>query len=152
MEDKKEIFKTSLSKVSREGFENEKNDCVVIAYAIAFNISYAEAHKFVAKRFNRKPGEGTSGTLLAFFNADATKTKMLNKKIIKCKTVNSKYTHKAVKYTVGTFHKDYKEGSYFILVRNHALAIVDGVIYDNSGFEKKMRRPIRGAFKIENND
>ena len=42
--------------------KGETNDCVVRAFASAFEVSYNYAHKYVANEFGRKPGQGTYGT------------------------------------------------------------------------------------------
>ena len=39
--------------------KSETNDCVVRAFAAAYNVSYDFAHKKVAELFGRKNGQGT---------------------------------------------------------------------------------------------
>jgi hypothetical protein len=41
--------------------KGEKNDCVVRAFMNACDITYDEAHEFVAKELGRQPGQGTTG-------------------------------------------------------------------------------------------
>ena len=149
----KEIFKLSNNCIDRTGFD-ETNDCVVIATAITFDVNYATAHDWVEKTFNRKPRNGTFNTgykmLKLESNCNDYDAKFLNKKIKKAPLINKKYTHKTVNYTVQTFAKDFTVGRYFLLVKGHALSLIDGVIHDHIQFkEKGGRRPIRYAFKIE---
>ena len=59
------------------------------------------------------------------------------------KLVNPKYK-KETGYTVKSFMEQHPTGRYFMIVRGHAVALVDGVLYGNSceqydGF----RRPVR---------
>ena len=59
------------------------------------------------------------------------------------KLVNPKYK-KETGYTVKSFMEQHPTGRYFMIVKGHAVALVDGVLYGNSceqydGF----RRPVR---------
>ena len=51
-------------------------------------------------------------------------------------------------YTTGSFIKDHPTGSYFILVRRHSFAIIDGVIVGNYNDGRAMKKIIERAFKI----
>ena len=59
------------------------------------------------------------------------------------KLVNPRYK-KETGYTVKSFMEQHPTGRYFMIVRGHAVALVDGILYGNSceqydGF----RRPVR---------
>ena len=43
--------------------KSETNDCVVRAFASAFDITYDKAHKYVKEKFGRKDRQGTYGTV-----------------------------------------------------------------------------------------
>ena len=47
---------------SNELAKNEKDDCVVRAFANAFGISYNQSHKFTSEKFNRKFKKATIKT------------------------------------------------------------------------------------------
>ena len=53
-------------------------------------------------------------------------------------------------YTIGKFIKDHPTGRFFILVKGHACAIVDGVLYDMPGFDRSgFKRPIQLAWQVK---
>ena len=143
--------------------KGETNDCVVRAFASSFEVTYDEAHKYVADEFNRKPRKGT------FFTASKL-VKMFDNGIM----VNSKkvypigqkkqglltpysLTYKVKvkgemvdrQMTVGTFIKKNPKGTFFILVRQHAFTIKDGVVIGNYEDSLKVKRPMRAAFEIK---
>ena len=65
------------------------------------------------------------------------------------KLVNPKYK-KETGYTVKSFMEQHPTGRYFMIVRGHAVALVDGVLYGNpceqyNGF----RRPVRYAIECK---
>jgi hypothetical protein len=142
---------------------SETNDCVVRAFASSFEITYDDAHKYVAEEFKRKPRKGT------FFTASKM-VKMFDFGI----TVNGKKVHPigekkqglltpySLTYkvkvkgemvnrqmTVGTFIKKNPKGTFFILVRQHAFTIKDGVVIGNYEDAVKTKRPMRAAFEIK---
>jgi len=150
--------------------KKEKNDCVVRAFANAFEVNYNMAHVFVSKRFNRKKGKGTkffNSTLkklsknpitfdpsgqLDLFNQDG---KTFNIKHIGDqpklggKLVNRRYKHKKVAYTVKAFAQKFNKGTYIILVHKHAFTIKDGVLIDNGSYQfNGYRRVVESAFKV----
>ena len=43
--------------------KSEKNDCLVRAFANAFNVTYDIAHKFTAEKFERKFRKGAKMTI-----------------------------------------------------------------------------------------
>jgi hypothetical protein len=146
---------SSTSVLDKTGFEWENNDCVVRAMAIAADTDYPTAHKWVKENLKRPDREGTSLTAIKLSILSNAEVKINNKHFISISSndlYNPDYTHKKVQYTVGTFSQKHNKGTYFILVRGHALTIKDGVIYDNGNFKIRnngFRRPIRNAFKFE---
>jgi len=139
---KDEFFKDSnvIANSQSELSKKENNDCVVRAFMVALDLTYNQAHKFVADKFKRKNGCGTYTAL--FLNNVLDKQK--NGKKIKLmgyhpkhsygdrkKLVNPKYS-KETGYTVKSFMEQHPVGNYFIIVKGHAMALVDGVLYANS--------------------
>ena len=49
------------------------------------------------------------------------------------------------------FYNRYGKGTYLVLVPNHAIAIVDGVIQDWDNLKKHLGRKVEAAFRVTNN-
>lgn len=166
----KKVFKAGYG-VSRnsEIAKAEKGDCVVRAFANAFEISYNAAHEFAKQQFKRKSRQGTfnvnpimkkldevvfpaEGQLDLFDPATESKFKvshMGDRPKDGGTLQNDKYKHKAVAYTVKSFMQEFKRGTYFIIVHKHALVIKNGVLIDNGNYRfNGYRRPVASAFKI----
>jgi len=142
---------------------SETNDCVVRAFASSFEVTYDEAHKYVAEEFNRKPRKGTFFTTSKLVKMYENKTKVNNKKVYplgdKVENILNPYSlsyevkvkgeRKMRQMTVGTFIKNNPKGTFFILVRQHAFTIKDGVVIGNYEDSVKTKRPMRAAFEIK---
>ena len=154
MNNKPEVI-SSTSVLDKTGFEQENNDCVVRAIAVASDLDYASAHQWVKEKLKRPDRKGTSVTAYRLSTLIQAGEKINNKQIVSIphkELINPAYTHKKVQYTEGTFSQKHNKGTYFVLVKGHALAIKDGIIYDNSNYKIRnngFRRPIRNAFKLE---
>ena len=142
--------------------KGETNDCVVRAFASAFEVSYDYAHKYVADKFGRKPRKGTYGTVSTLVKMADDRTTVNYKKVRpvgvrKSPTlINSlsynvtiKGEKKLRQMTVGTFIKQNPKGTFFVLVRQHAFTIKDGVVIGNFEDSIKTKRPMRCAFEIK---
>ena len=137
----------------------ETNDCVVRAFMNAAQVSYDEAHAFVAETFDRKEKKGTYATEYTLNKMALAKTQALGKKVvslgkfgtrpmtpieaIKEKVLlNTEYPKGGgtfASFTVGKFLAQApKKGSFFIIVAKHALAIRDGKIYDNVNYKDNL--------------
>ena len=171
------------SKVFKSGYEvsgsseiakNEKDDCVVRAFANAFGISYNQSHKFTSDKFNRKFKKATFKTYtvlkdlkkvefnknetgqLSLFGNDKIKKQIIYvgsepKKGSKVVLQNTTYKHKPVAYTVNTFMKNFKNGTYILLVKGHALVVKNGVMIDNPNYQfTGYRRVVESAFQVKN--
>jgi hypothetical protein len=143
--------------------KTETNDCVVRAFASSFGVTYDDAHKYVAEKFNRKPRNGTYMTvprLVKMSNDDVSvngkKVYPLGKKQQGIFTpyslsyeVKVKGEIKMRKMTVGTFIKKNPIGTFFVIVTGHAFTIKDGVVIGNWEDAVKTKRPMRAAFQIK---
>ena len=141
----------------------ETKDCVVRAFASAFDVSYDYAHKYVAEEFKRKPRNGTFFTTSKMVKLSEEPIRVNGKKIIpigtKCGSIVYPYSlsyevkvkGETVKrqMTVGTFVKKNPKGTFFVLVRKHAFTIKDGVVIGNPEDAIKTKRPIMAAFQIK---
>jgi hypothetical protein len=142
--------------------KSENNDCVVRAFASAFDIPYDNAHKYVAEQFGRKPKKGTYGTVSKLVRMADNRTTVNYKKVYpvgvrKSSTlINSlsynvtiKGEKKLRQMTVGTFIKQNPKGTFFVLVRNHAFTIKDGVVIGNFEDSVKTKKIMRCAFEVK---
>ena len=142
--------------------KHEKGDCVVRAFASSFDISYDNAHKYVAEKFGRKPKNGTYGTVNTLVKMADNRTTVNHKKVYPIGhrmndtmfgslsySVKVKGVIKRRDMTVGTFIKKYPFGTFFVLVRRHAFTIKDGVVIGNYEDSVKTKKIMRCAFEIK---
>lgn len=150
--------------------KTETNDCVVRAFASAFDVPYDYAHKYVAEEFKRQPKRGTFFTASKMVKLSESLIKVNGKKVqplgnkvnsfaypfslsypVKVKVSGTDKLYKIVErqMTVGTFVKKNQKGTFFVLVKGHAFTIKDGVVIGNPEDAIKTKRPIRAAFEIK---
>ena len=141
----------------------ETNDCVVRAFASAFDVTYDYAHKYVADEVKRKPRKGTFFTTSKMVKLSEDLIKVNGNKIIPIGTKSNSVAYPySLSYevkvkgekvkrqmTVGTFVKKNPKGTLFVLVRRHAFTIKDGVVIGNPEDAIKTKRPMRAAFEIK---
>lgn len=113
----------------------EKNDCTVMAMATAFGISYKVAHNHIKKNLGRVDGKPVRmfpsfSSSFPFGTVDTHRFKIDGIK-------NN--------ITLGKFCEQHPKGRFILLVQGHALAVVDGVVYDHS---EKPRRHVLLAYEI----
>jgi hypothetical protein len=155
---KDEFFGDSneISESQSQLAKNETNDCVVRAFMLSLDLSYDEAHKFVADDFKRENRKGTYTS--QYLNNILGRQKNGYKMTLmgyhpkyafgqRKKLVNPKYK-KETGYTVKSFMEGHPVGRYFIIVKGHALALVDGVLYGNrseqlNGFRRQVHYVIQ---------
>jgi hypothetical protein len=131
--------------------KSENNDCVVRAFASAF-----------AEKFGRQPGKGTFGTVTKLLKMYDDRTTVNYKKVypvgvrknsIMTNSLSYNVTIKGVtkvrQMTVGTFIKQNPKGTFFVLVRQHAFTIKDGVVIGNYEDAVKTKKIMRCAFEIK---
>jgi hypothetical protein len=163
----KDLIKQLGSKQAATDFlrGKEKNDCVVRAVQHSFGVDYVDAHHFCETKLNRVSGKGTytnqylpkvkqafgckitkmgkNGRLTrdqkhAIITWDDNKQKQITKrKIIK------------VRYKVKDFLKIFNNGKFIVIVKGHAFAVVEGVIFGNWDDANKLNREIWSAYKIK---
>lgn len=130
---------------------NETNDCFVRALAISAKISYNEAHGIAEELFGRKTGEGTTGVQSTVMSE--TGKEYFERRRIALEPVNHTYVRRDKKVhnlNVRGFYNRFGKGTYLVLVPNHALAIVDGVIQDWTAATKHIGRKVEAAFRVTN--
>jgi hypothetical protein len=140
--------------------KGETNDCVVRAFASAFEVTYDKAHKYVKENFGRKDRQGTYGTAITFGKMDKNNTQVNYKKVKTLgKSVNDFFKtldyevkvkgQKVMrKMTVGTFTKKYPFGTFIIIVSGHAFTIKDGVVIGNLEDSNKLKKQVKSAFQV----
>ena len=140
--------------------KKERNDCVVRAFMFALGVSYESAHKWVKKYLKREDRKGTYTT--QYVKNIIGKTKNHNRislygvapkyrigRLEKSKKLTNKNYKKSANYTVKAFMENHPQGKYVIIVRGHALALVDGVLYGNPEEQYKgFKRYIRFVIKV----
>lgn len=129
----------------------ENNDCTVYAFATAFDVPYDDAHKVLATCFKRKPKRGPKYWTLV--KGLSNKFTYAGKKVAEVlERPNTFYTNQGKltirRMSLGTFAKTYTQGSYYVLISGHALAVQDGVIMDNLA-KSRLKAPVMVAFKVE---
>ena len=129
------------SKLTRDSSlaKNENNDCVVLSFMIALGLTYESAHEFVKTNLNRKNKKGTYTNIYLKNILGKSKNRL---KIKYFGHTNGKQpcgvpSNKVIKngnsnYTVKTFTEQHDKGRYVLIVKGHAIALVDGVLYGNS--------------------
>lgn len=123
----------------------DRNNCALNAMAIVFNLPYYEVYsKF--KQFGRVGGKGSSlMTVTAVLNCFSwyRDSDVPISKWIKTKGKNPT----KLKMTLDKFAKQYPKGKYYVVKHNHALALIDGVWYDNQ--VPNPRSYVKYFFKVE---
>ena len=101
----------------------DRNNCALNAMAITFNKPYYEVYKLF-KAHGRVGGKGASVRMISI---------VLNlfKHGSPDKAMNNFQMPTQMKMSLAKFAKLYPKGKYYVIKRNHALALIDGVWYDN---------------------
>lgn len=157
---KDELFCDSIVMSEKESnlAGSENNDCVVRAFMVVLGLSYDKTHKWVKDNFNRVNRRGTytsihlkkvlgrvkNGKRITLFGVSPGRKYSFGDKEL----YNPKYKGKKTCYTVKSFMEDYPKGRFFIIVKGHALALVDGVLYGNgseqfNGFRRRIHYVVK---------
>lgn len=112
---------------------NENNDCAVRAVASATGKSYKETHTMF-RSFGRRNRKGST---LKMIGNSLTK---LHTKEVEINSPNC---------TVNQFLKHSKKGTYVLIVRRHAFALIDGVVYGNWEIDAdSVRKRVKHVFYL----
>lgn len=112
----------------------DTNNCAVLALSAAFEIPYDEANDFALKNWRRVRRKGISVDALI---KSLCQKELFGKKIIE-KSNKNKYIYKTTgkvvecSFQLGNFAKKMNEGTYYVVVKNHATVVKNGVIMDNT--------------------
>jgi hypothetical protein len=118
---------------------SDRNNCALNAMSIILNKPYYDVYK-TFKEFGRVTGKGSSVRCI---------TTVLNvlKNGSKEKAINNFQMPSKIKMSLSRFAKQYPKGKYYVIKSNHALALIDGVWYDNQ--EPNPRSYVKYFFKVE---
>jgi hypothetical protein len=98
---------------------NERKDCTVRAFALAVGVTYLDAFRELA-RLGRRTGRGFKFRLVAEGRPDLfTRTQLLKGKRKRVRTLLPQLT----------------SGRYVLRINRHVFAVVDGVLFDDCGYE-----------------
>lgn len=133
--------------------EKDTNYCTVTALSATLGISFDTAYDFASKEWNRSRGRGVGTlTLLGSFPQAVGKdySKMILDSVVTRVVAEQDYKQpdgsiKTRDMNLSTFSKKYPKGKYYILVKGHALAVINGEIVDHTD---KPKRRVRFAWKV----
>ena len=117
----------------------DRNNCALNAMAIVMNKPYYEVYK-TFKTYGRVTGKGSSIRMI-----------MTSYNVLKHgspeKAINNFQMPTQVKLSLSKFAKLYPKGKYYVIKNNHALALIDGVWYDNQ--VPNPRSYVKYFFKVD---
>lgn len=102
-------------------YPNERTDCAVRAMALAFDVPYSEAHRYLTTH-GRK--QNCKFSMLRHLTAVAGKATVLG-----CKVSGRYYTGRSL--TVEQHAKKHGKGLFLIIVRGHCTVVRDGCLEDS---------------------
>ena len=112
--------------------DGDTNNCAVLALSAAFQIPYDEANSFALKNWRRVKRKGVRVNALI---RSLCEKELFGRKIIE-KSNKNKYVYKTTgkvvecSFQLGNFAKKMNDGTYYVVVRNHATVVKNGVIMD----------------------
>ena len=139
------INSIELSRNTSKLAQSEDQDCVVRAFMVALDIPYDQAHAWVKKELHRKNNRGTmmnafskniigktkNGKKINFIGAHPSKNMRFS--VGSTKVLANKQYKKPTGYTLKSFMENNPVGRFVLIVQGHAVAIVNGVLYANTG-------------------
>lgn len=146
-----EVIKANGSTAKLKG---DMNYCTVAAFSASFSISADEAYEYAATVWERRRCRGVSTLkmLKTFPQAEGLSyaKEVMGKDVVRIKAEHDyKQPDGSIKtrsMTLSTFAKKFKRGKFYILVKGHALAIINGEIVDHTD---KPKRRINFAWKVD---
>ena len=118
---------------------SDKNNCALNAMSIVLNKPYYDVYK-VFKEHGRVGGKGASVRMI---------TTALNvlKQGTPEKAINNWQMPTKLKLSLAKFAKMYPTGKYYVIKSKHALALIDGVWYDNQ--KPNPKAYVKYFFKVD---
>jgi hypothetical protein len=124
-----------LADISR----TDNNNCALNAMSIVFNLPYYEVYEMF-KEHGRVRGKGTSVRTI---------TTALNvlKQGSPDKAINNWQMPTKMKVSLAKFARMYPKGKYYVIKSGHALALIEGIWYDNQ--VPNPRAYVKYFFKVD---
>jgi hypothetical protein len=143
----------------------EPNDCAIRALAAVTNMEYTEALSYGRLRWNKTFKRGIRLSTIvedllikkptipfrfkAVGDSEVTvKYRSPNGTIVHLPKPGIRKGDKLSTLTVNQFLKNYTYGRYIIIVRGHAMAVVDGMLIGNNDDIQHLRRPVSLVIKV----
>ena len=137
----------AIAQEQSELAKREQNDCVVRAFMAALDISYDSAHAFVKKYLKRENRRGTytsihlpeiigkvkNGKKIKMYGVSPSHDYLIGFRFPNAKLLTNPKYKKPTGYTLRSFIENHPIGRYFLIVEGHAVAVVDGKLYGNTG-------------------
>lgn len=120
----------------------DRGFCTVAGLAMTLDWSFGKAHRWMAKHGNRKHGSGMY--IMAWRPAIEAAAKSVGKRFVEG---NWHELANGNTMTLSRFCKENPRGTFYVQVRQHAVAIVDGVMHDWTA-DTAGRRKIITSFKL----
>jgi hypothetical protein len=137
--------------------KGEKNDCVVKAFAVAFEVHYDVAHKKVSEIFGRQP-QGATFKFAATLKLFSKERKQINQRRVKTLSdpfyrmmywVNEgKPSTQLRNMTTVNFIKQYPVGTYIVEVKEHTFVIKNGTVIGNPEDAIQRKKVVYNAWQI----
>lgn len=132
--------------------KGENKDCAVRALMTVTGISYQEAHSLLAKHCGRKDKKGTNTNRLIALLDNIRVIKTLGFTATRVHSSHREVNPLGRRRQMGTvtlrsFIQANPKGTFFVLKRSHAFAVVDGVVIDT--WEPGGRCKVTYAWKLE---
>lgn len=138
--------------------QNEKNDCMVRALAVAAEVDYDTAHQVAKETFQREDKKGTIIGMIAAAFLKAEKAGLEVGKNLIAVTVLGK-THLKNRYklkgeiiwrkkTLKSFIESHQKGTFIVTVAGHALTVKDGELMDWDKMAFKPTRKVQAAYQV----
>lgn len=130
-------------------FRHDRNNCTVhaISNACMMNFEWADD---VVTRFGRKRNRGCAGACLALDLKKLTNGRFTAVKVWSRWDARKGTCDRRIKGLTSAIRYLPKNKSYFVLVTRHAVAIVDGVLYDNLfHWTDSPRHQVKGIYEIQ---
>lgn len=149
-----EAYAAFNSKLAKE----EKNDCFVRTLAVASGSTYETAHSFCKNEFGRVDKKGTDNlnivTKMLGYSENGLQIGDNKLEVEILPKARIKNTYKLYgelierQKTIASFIKDNPSGKFMVMVAGHALAIIDGEVYDWNNNKFKPTRKVQAAYEI----
>lgn len=127
------------SGIRPQGYENERADCTIRAFALIGNVLYEEVHKKFADK-GRKAGRGfhiVTTKLKKRRSFKYRRDKMDIKKL--CKDFNLECRQISRSGTVNKLIKKYPQGNIYCVKRGHCFGVINGNITDGTSLNSRIQ-------------